>query len=131
MDPLTPTHTVTSSLSRGEISFSVTGFYEVEQMQALNAEFDRQAWPIVKAGKKIHVLGNMEGFVPQSRETGDAIREHLERAKEFNLSRIAIYKASALAKLQYKRVSAGIEVEFFDNEADALKWLRRPYEQAA
>jgi hypothetical protein len=131
MEALTPTHSVTSTLERGEIFFKVTGFHEVEDMEKLNADLDRHAWPMIQAGKKLHVMGDMEGFVPQSRETGDEIHRHLTRAKDYKLSRVAIFNASSLTKLQYKRISAGIEVGFFDNRTDALKWLRRPYDDAA
>lgn len=131
MESLAPIHSVTSNLSLGEVSFTVTGFCDHEAIETLHADLDRHAFPIFKAGKKIHVLGNMDGFVPQSRETGDAIRAHLTRAQNFNLTRVAIYNASALVKQQYKRISTGIDVAFFDNRTDALRWLRRPYEDAA
>ncbi len=131
MGQLTPHHLIKSNPDRAEISFSITGFWDFEAIEALHAELNQHAYPFFKAGRKIHVMGDMQGFVTQSRQTGDAIREHLARSANFNLSRIAIYNASTLVKLQYQRISTGIEVEFFDNRTDAIRWLRRPYADAA
>ena len=52
------------------------------------------------------------------------MRDHLLNARKFGLKRVAIMGASALVKLQYKRLSDGIEVEYFDNRDDAIRWLR-------
>ena len=88
------------------------------------AELDDASLPLVKARKRIHALGDMDGFVPQSREAGEAIRDHLNNAQKFGLEKIAIVKGSPLTKMQYKRLSAGIAVEFFDDQASAAAWLR-------
>jgi len=131
MDDLRPTSSVSNDLSRGELFFSVTGLWDLEGMQGFVEELNKCAWPIVKAGQRIHVLGAMEGFVAQTRETGEVISNHLAEAQQHRLSRVAIYGATSLVKLQYRRLSQGIDVSFFDSKVDALQWLRRPYEDAA
>lgn len=127
MDDLTPKHEITSNQETGEIIFTVTGFWDLEGINTLHSELNQHAFPLFKADKKIQVMGDMDGFVPQAREVGEAIADHLVQSQDFNLSRIAIYNASSLVRMQYKRVSTGIDVEFFDNRTDALRWLRRPY----
>ncbi|WP_108787836.1 hypothetical protein [Erythrobacter sp. Alg231-14] len=131
MTDLAPTSHVSNDLHRGELYFSIAGLWELEDMKDFVIELNKNAWPLVKAGHKIHVIGAMEGFVPQTRETGDVIRDHLIESRQHGLTRVALYGASSLVKLQYKRLSKGIDVEFFDSKFEAARWLRRPYEDAA
>ncbi len=126
MDNLKPTSSVSTDVNRNEVYFSISGFWDLEGMQSFIHELDKGAYPIVKKDGNILALGNMSGFVPQTRETGDVIRNHLMKSKEFGLTRVAIYGASSLVKLQYTRLSNGVEVEFFDGKIEAVNWLRRP-----
>ncbi|MEM8726062.1 MAG: STAS/SEC14 domain-containing protein, partial [Pseudomonadota bacterium] len=71
-----------------------------------------------------YALGDFADFVPQDRTTGEAIRDHLMAAQKYGLRKIAIVSGSPLVKMQYKRLSQGVEVEFFDEKTEALAWLR-------
>ena len=129
MSDLKPQSRVTNDLYKGELYFWVSGLFGKDDMDQLVVDLNKGAWPITKSGQPVHVLGEMKGFTPQARETGNIIRDHLIASQEFGLKRVAICNASALVKMQYKRLSEGLEVEFFEDRIDALKWLRRPYEE--
>ena len=124
MDSLNPIGDIQCDPLRGEICFAVSGLWHLDKMESFLRGLTKAAIPIVEARKPIRVLGDMSGFVAQTRDTGTAMRDHLLNARKFGLKRVAIMGASALAKLQYKRLSDGIEVEYFDNKDDALRWLR-------
>ncbi|MEQ5786278.1 hypothetical protein J3454_00065 [Erythrobacter sp. NFXS35] len=121
-----PSHEVTRNVRLGEIYFAIGGFWKLEQMRAFLDELINAAAPIVKQRTPIRVLGEMEGFLAQDRQTGAAIRDHLMMSQKYGLQRVAIVSAPALVKLQYSRLSQGIEVEFCDSKMQALVWLRRP-----
>ncbi len=131
MESLKPISSVSNDLIHNELYFSISGLWDLAGMQAFIVELNKGAYPLTKEGRPIHVMGAMDGFVAQSRETGDAIRDHLIASRQYGLSRVALHGASALVKLQYKRLSDGLEVDFFDGKIDAMRWLRRPYQNAA
>lgn len=124
LETIAPSSTVSFDEAHGEVHFAISGFWELEGLKGFLDQLDDASLPLIKARRPINALGDMEGFVPQSRETGDAIRDHLNNAQKFGLRKIAIVKGSPLTKMQYKRLSAGIAVEFFESKADATTWLR-------
>ena len=124
METIAPSSSVSFDESYGEVHFAISGFWELEAMHGFLEQLNEASLPIIKARQPIRVLGDMDGFVPQSREAGDAIRDHLMNARKFGLERIAILKGSPLTKMQYKRLSAGIDVGFFDDKGEATDWLR-------
>lgn len=126
MNSLTTRHKVSRNVETGEVYFAISGFWKLEEMQAFLRELNEAAAPIVAQRTPIRVLGEMEGFVPQDRQTGEVIRDHLMMSRKYGLQRVAIVTAPVLVKLQYRRLSQGIEVEFFDSRNEAIAWLRRP-----
>ncbi len=125
METTAPTSSVSLHEAFCELHFAVGGFWKVDEIQKFLGELNTACLPLVKAHKPIHVLGDMHEFMPQNREAGDAIRDHLMTAKKFGLARVAILSPSALVKIQYRRLSQGVEVEFFDSKTEALQWLRK------
>jgi len=125
MNALTKNHKVTRDVETGEVYFEIGGFWKLGEMQAFLRELNEAAAPIVAQRTPIRVLGEMEGFLPQDRQTGEAIRNHLMMSRKYGLQRVAIVSAPVLVKLQYRRFSQGIEVEFFDTRNEAIAWLRR------
>lgn len=125
MNSLTKQHKVSRNVETGEVYFEISGFWKLEEMQAFLRELNEAAAPIVAQRTPIRVLGEMEGFLPQDRQTGEAIRNHLMMSRRYGLQRVAIVSAPVLVKLQYRRLSQGIEVEFFDTGNEAIAWLRR------
>ncbi len=93
-----------------EIQFTVSGFWEVDAMKVFLDRLTEHSIPLVRARKPIYVMGDFLDFIPQDQETATAIAEHLSNARKFGLQRVAILNASPLMKLQYKRVSAGLDV---------------------
>lgn len=112
--------------SYGEVHFAISGFWELDNMEAFLEDLNKASYPLVKEQKPIRVLGEMGGFLPQTRDTGDAISDHLKMSKKYGLERVAIITDSSLVKMQYRRLSQGIEVDFFEDKVSAIKWLRRP-----
>lgn len=107
-----------------ELHFSCSGFWKLQEMLELLEQLNETVLPLVKARKPIYALGDYEGFVPQDKDTAEAIESHLKNAVKFGLKRVAIVQASPLMKLQYKRLSKGLDVEFFDTKTSAITWLR-------
>jgi hypothetical protein len=126
MNTLTTHYKISRNVEMGEVYFEISGFWKLAEMKAYLRELNDAAAPIVAQRLPIRVLGEMEGFLPQDRQTGEAIRDHLMMSRRYGLQRVAIVSAPVLVKLQYRRLSEGIEVEFFDSKAEAMAWLRRP-----
>lgn len=126
MNTLTTNYKISRNVEMGEVYFEISGFWKLAEMKAYLRELNDAAAPIVAQRIPIRVLGEMEGFLPQDRQTGEAIRDHLMMSRRYGLQRVAIVSAPVLVKLQYRRLSEGIEVEFFDSKAEAMAWLRRP-----
>jgi len=92
------------------------------------AELKLGAKPLREASSEpIGVLGDFDGFVPQQAHTVSLMRDHLHWSQSLGLKGIAIVNATALMKIQWRRLSEGARVEYFSSRADALRWLRRPY----
>ncbi|MEE4289424.1 MAG: STAS/SEC14 domain-containing protein [Erythrobacter sp.] len=109
---------------RCEVHFVCGGFWDTELMAKFLALLDATCKPLVKAGKPIYALGDFSKALPQDRATAAMVSDHLVNARKAGLKRVAIVGATALMKIQYKRVSAGMEVEYFDTTSAALTWLR-------
>lgn len=127
MENLEPKHSISSDMERGELHFMISGYWPLDAMQAFLIDLDKAAYPLFASGKSVRVLGEMDGFKTQSRETGAAIENQLQNSVKYGLQRVAIIKATALVKSQYRRLSAGIDVGFFDSRFDAIAWLRREH----
>jgi len=127
MTELAPKHGLTTDETRGEMYFNLSGFFELEDIDDFLSEVNRQGAPLAGPDKTVPILGDFEGFVAQSQEVAERLRNHLLAAKDVGLKRIAIINVTPLAKMQYKRLSQSLDVEFFDNKQDALEWMRRPY----
>ncbi len=104
--------------------FACAGLWTPQIMSEFLILLNETTKPLVKAGKPIYALGDFSEALPQDRETAALVGDHLENARRFGLKRIAIVGATALMKMQYKRVAADMDVGFFDTRADALIYLR-------
>lgn len=131
MQNLEPVSDISTDESKCELHFAVSGLWELDRMESFLRGLSKHALVLLPLQRPIMVLGDMRDFVPQTRETSDAIRNHLMESLKYGLKRAAIFGASSLVKMQYKRLSDGLEVEFFESKSDALHWLRRPEPQRA
>lgn len=110
--------------SRCEVHFACAGFWDTTTMREFLDTLNAATLPLIKAGKPIYALGDFTNAMPQDHATADMVAAHLQNAMKYGLKRVAIINATALMKMQYKRVSKGLEVEYFEGKADALQWLR-------
>jgi len=94
-------------------------------MRGFLFDLGEAAKPFMRDRTPFTACGDLRAFVPQNQQTAAAIRESLMAAKSNGLQRFAVITSSALLKLQYKRITEGLAVEFFDEPRDALAWLRR------
>ncbi len=125
MNDITPEYTVSLLKEHCETHTVIGGLWTLETIQSYFDEVDQASMPLVKERLPIYAYVDFSKFVPQDRETGDAIRDHLLKAQKFGLKRVAIVGASALTTMQYKRLSQGVDVGFFDEKFAALTWLRK------
>ena len=93
-------------------------------MNEFLATLAEEAKPLMRRHEPFGALGDLTQFVPQDRQTAAAIRSALLMAGKNGLTRFAIVNPAALVKLQYKRITEGMEVDFFTNGQDARTWLR-------
>lgn len=126
MSTLAPVHSIAVDEDHCELHFAIGGFWTLEAMQDFLEDLARAATPFLKARKPFSALGDLSEFVPQNRETADAIRDSLLVAQKNGLTRFAVVTESSLVKMQYRRITDGLEVEFFDTVRDAELWLRQP-----
>ncbi len=124
METLAPFHDITFYEQHCEVHSRIGGFWNVETLQTYFEAVNEACLPLVKNRKPIYALVDFTDFVPQDRASGDAIRDHLLMSQKFGLKRLAVVGASALVKIQYRRLSAGVTVEYFDDLSTAQDWLR-------
>ena len=124
METLAPTFDTAVDEANCEFHSKVSGFFSVDTLQPYFDEVAEACMPFMKARKPIYASIDFSDFVPQDAATGEAIRDHLQLSQKFGLRRLAVIGASALVKIQYKRLSQGIKVEFFDDSTAARDWLR-------
>ena len=123
MNNLAKTHSIKLVPEHREVHVSVAGFWDKAAMQDFLQELAQTAAPLAGTGP-FSSYSDMREAMPQSREVADMIRQHLEAARERGLSRIAVLDPPALWKLQYDRLSEGLEVAYFKSKIEALAWLR-------
>ncbi|UAB77520.1 STAS/SEC14 domain-containing protein [Erythrobacter sp. SCSIO 43205] len=107
-----------------ELHYSCGGLWDEKSMQEMFDSFKETVMPLLKARKEYSSIGDFTKALPQDRGTAQVMLTNLEKATKYGLKRSAIVGASSLMKMQYRRVAAGVNVEFFDNQADALRWVR-------
>lgn len=123
---MTPTHTIASDLDHAEVHFTIGGYWQLPDMQQFLFDLGEAAKPLMKRGEPFNVLGDLREFVPQDRDTSNAIRDTITTGTRNGLRRFAVLSASPLVRMQYRRIAQAVEVAFFDNWAEATAWLRRP-----
>ena len=90
MEDLSPSSSISNSVDRGEIHFTISGLWTLDDMGSFLRGLSKAALPIVERQLPIQAFGDMTGFVAQTRETGEAIRDHLLMSQEYGLSLIHI-----------------------------------------
>lgn len=124
METLAPTSKIHADLKTHELYFAIAGFWTLDAMSAFLEDLTKAAVPFIKERQRFTAIGNLSAFVPQDRATADAIRDSLLLGSQNGLVRFAIVSPPPLVKMQYRRISAGLDFEFFENDDDARHWLR-------
>ena len=125
MDTLAPTSKIQANADTRELYFAIAGFWTLEDMTAFLNELARAAGPFIKSQQAFTAMGNLEDFVPQDRATADAIRDSLLLATKNGLTRFAVISPPPLVKMQYRRITEGLDYDAFDDETSARLWLRK------
>ncbi len=123
MASLKPTQSIHADMQRAIISFTIGGYWTPDAMRAFLFELGEAAKPLMKRHEPFSAMGDLTEFVPQDRETAAAIRDSILAGQRNGLQRFAVVNPAALVKLQYKRITEGVEVEFFSDAAKARHWL--------
>lgn len=124
MTTLAPAHTISVDDDHAEVHFTIGGFWTPEAMGAFLHDLGNAAKPFMKEGRAFNALGDLSEFVTQTRETAEAIRNSLLMAQSNGMKRFAVVAPPALVKLQYRRITEGLDAKFFEDEAEARAWLR-------
>ena len=124
MASLAPSSLIAIDQNHRELHFAIGGFWTLETMNEFLTDLARATKPFFKKQQSYSALGDLRDFVPQSRETADAIRDSLLMAAQNGLTRFAVVTTSTLVVLQYKRLTDGIDVGFFEDPRSAERWLR-------
>lgn len=124
MSIYTPKHSVTRIDEHREAHYSISGLYDADAAREFMKELSRAVYPFVAAKKRWSVLGNLEGFFPQDRETASVIEEYLKMALDTGMERLAWVNPPSIVLMQHRRLAGEITFEVFEDEAEALHWLR-------
>jgi len=124
MNTLAPSYSVELDPVRGELHFVTSGLFDKPAMDAFLREVAKAVGPLLADKRKLRALGDLRGYVTQTREIGAQMAATLERAESIGIERTAIIINSTMLKLQYKRVSEGRNVQIFEDAEAALAWLR-------
>ena len=124
MDKLEPAYAISVDHDNRIVNFRVSGFWELEPVRELLRDMDRKAAPLVASGRPFDGLGVLRDMATQTRDVAEYLRRHLESSRLAGLRRVAIIDPPALVRLQYQRISNGLEVEFFQSEAEGRAWLQ-------
>ncbi|MEO1730771.1 MAG: hypothetical protein AAFR64_08540 [Pseudomonadota bacterium] len=124
MASLAPSSSLHADTTHKELYFAIAGFWTRDEMDAFLQDLARTAMPFIRTKTPFVALGNLADFVPQNRETADAIRASLLQASRNGLVKFAVVSPPPLVKLQYRRIAEGLDAQFFDDEPSARRWLR-------
>lgn len=124
MQSLAPTFTVNADLEHGEVHYSATGLFDMDTIVDFQRELIARSRPLLERGEPFCSLGDLRGLVTQTKDVADAIRVIVVESQKLGVVRTAIVADNLLAKMQYKRLNEGINLEIFDNKSDAVNWLR-------
>lgn len=124
MQTLAPTYSITADVERNEVHFAASGLWDMPTMVEFQRELLAKAKPLIERQAKILSLGDLRGLVTQTREVAEAMRVVIVESAKLGTVKTAIVSDNLLAKMQYKRLNEGINVEIFESKADAISWLR-------
>ena len=108
-----------------EIHYSIGGLITEEDLRALQADLYKAALPFIEAKQPFRVLGDMREFLPQKQEIVELLRDSQQQSAKLGMEKMAILFEQTLTKVQFRRISDMVEIEFFTDRGEALDWLRK------
>ena len=126
MENLRKSQSIQTDNEHRELRFSITGLWKEDEMREFLDQLAEGAAEFIRRKQPFNSLADLSEFVPQDQRTAAAIRDSLMQAQKFGLKRFAIISDSTLVRMQYRRITSGLEVEFFHSKGDALRWMREP-----
>jgi hypothetical protein len=124
MAVLVPSFSITIDDAQSELHFVALGRWDREKLKAFNWELLRKTRVFTGHKRGFRVFGDLREFGVQDREITDLMRHSLEGSFSLGVERMAVVYVSELVSMQFKQVSADVDLQTFDNELEALAWLR-------
>ena len=124
MTDLKPTSSIVADRQNAVLHFSVGGMWDEASMKRFLKDLAEAASIFIDARTPFSSIGDLREFVPQNRETASAIQKSLSIASEHGMQRFAVVSSSSLVKMQYRRITEGLSVEFFETPHEAADWVR-------
>ena len=124
MQTLAPSHEVSTVAHKREVHYSATGLWTLEAIADLQKSLYGASKSFIEAGQKFRVLGDLTDFPVQPGPIAEQMQKIQEASAQLGVERMALVIPSALVRLQFRRVSAALVIEFFDDRESALAWLR-------
>lgn len=100
------------------------GFFDVDFEQQYHNDF----FKILEKNRQpqLYLLTDTTGYPAQSKEVQEIRHQIIQRLHDYNVVKLAYIVKKALSRLQSERLTrneAGLQVAFFESEAEARKWL--------
>jgi hypothetical protein len=124
MNEFAPLFEVTRDDIHSEVHWVSSGTWTTEQAKDLLRELRVTSLPFIESNQKFRVLGDLREFQVQSQEVADIMVQSQQGALSVGVDKMAIVHSSTLVKIQFRRISEGRSVEFFEDKQSALDWLR-------
>ncbi len=124
MEVLAPSFAITIDNAQSELHFVALGRWDREQLKAFNWELLRKTRVFTCHKRGFRVFGNLQKFGVQDRAITELMRHSLEGSFSLGVERMAVVCASDLVSMQLKQASVSVYLKAFENEAEALTWLR-------
>lgn len=124
MHSLVPHFEITRDDMRRELHWTAAGLWTLEKAQELPKALYKQSLPFIETKRTFRVFGDLTEFAVQKQEVVDIMQASQENSAELGVDRMAVQYSSTLVKIQFRRISDALELEFFENRDEALAWLR-------
>ncbi|MDB5578548.1 MAG: hypothetical protein JWR80_3724 [Bradyrhizobium sp.] len=106
--------------ARGVLFLRTSGFWDVEEARSFLQQVTRLCAQSKAIGRRLTVLSNVSGLVPQIAEVVALQGEGFAILREADIARYILVIPSAMSRVRFRRALAPVVPEFFDNAAEAL-----------
>ncbi len=125
METLEARFSIRADTARRELHWHAQGLFDETHLKAFQKATIEAIQPFIDDRQGFNALADLRDFAVQTRAIAAMMEETQMASTSFGGNRMAVICKSVLVKQQFRRVSEVMEIEFFDSETDALRWLRR------